>query len=125
MSKNVNEFLKPEEVEVKYVEDGAEKSETYTISRIPCIPAQKILFAGMEAFKSQDFNRLDYAVTQEMFKYVAHNGIVLEHEALINTHVPTPEVLIILQIKMAEKNFSFFGRENFQKHLEVLTKVMG
>lgn len=123
--KQVGELLKTEEVEIEYDEDGVSKVEKYLISRIPAIPAESILLMATEAFQERNFSMLPRTVTMELMKYVAHNNIVLDSEVMINTHIPSVDILIALQVKMAEKNFSFLGQERFQKQLADLRKLLG
>lgn len=123
--KQISELLKTDEVEITFKEDGVEKVEKYIISRIPALQSQAILLSATQAFQERDFSTLPRTVTLELMKYVAHNGIVLDSEVMLNTHVPTVEVLIALQVKMAEKNFDFLGTEGFQKQLEALRKLLG
>jgi len=123
--KQVGELLKTEEVEIEFEEDGEKKVEKYLISRIPAIPAESILLMATEAFQERNFSMLPRTVTMELMKYVAHNNIVLDSEVMINAHIPSVDILIALQVKMAEKNFSFLGQERFQKQLEALRKLLG
>lgn len=123
--KQVSELQKTEEVEIEYEEDGQKKVEKYLISKIPAIPAQTILLAATEAFQERNFQMLPRTVTMELMKYVAHNNIVLDNEVMVNSHVPSVDILITLQVKMAEKNFGFLGQERFQKQLDALRKLLG
>lgn len=123
--KQIGELLKPEEIEIAFKEDGQNKVEKYTISKIPALQAQSILLAATEAFQERNFASIPRVVTLEMMKYVAHNNIVLDSEVMLNTHIPTLEVLIALQIKLAERNFDFLGTESFQEQMAALRKLLG
>jgi len=84
----------------------------YFISAIPAVQAQKIFLTGMSILQSKNFAMLPQALTDEILSFC---GTYNENQAEVqfvnaevtNMFVKDMFVLLQLEVKMIEKNFSF------------------
>lgn len=96
------------------LEDEDGKKRTYILSNFDCVEGRRI-------FSQYPMSALpkigDYEVNEQlMYRIMSHVGIVtpagqrlrLETEALVKNHVPTTEMLGLIEMEMMKKNFSFF-----------------
>lgn len=104
-------FLKPEEF-VLTDDDG--KKHTYILSNFDAVAGRHII----SQYPMTGLPKIgDYALNEKlMFRLMSYVAVVtndgrklrLDTEALINNHVPNFEMLAKLEMKMMEKNCSFF-----------------
>lgn len=124
-------FIKPAEFKLKD-EDGTER--TYILSNFDCIEGRRIF----SLYPQSALPKIgDYEVNEGlMLRIMSHVAIVLSDgrqlrlitDALVKNHVPTTEMLGLIEIEMMKKNFSFFrdGRilGLFEKMAALFTKSL-
>ncbi len=129
MTEEKKPFIKPEEFKLA---DADGKEYIYILSNFPAVAGRKIIsqypLTGLPKFGDYVENE---KLMIELMSYVAvkmSDGREqrLETQALIDNHVPGPEMLVKIEMKMMEKNFSFFrdGRSLnfFDSIAQLLTK---
>lgn len=93
-------------------EDIEIQGKKYFVSSIPAVQAQKIFLTGMSIFQSKNLAMLPQALTDEILSYCGtYNETGAEVQFInpdvVNMMVKDMFVLLKLEVKMVEKNFSF------------------
>lgn len=93
-------------------EDIEIQGKKYFVSSIPAIQAQKIFLTGMSIFQSKNLAMLPQALTDEILSYCGtynESGAEVQfiNPDVVNMMVKDMFVLLKLEVKMVEKNFSF------------------
>lgn len=93
-------------------EDIEIQGKKYFVSAIPAVQAQKIFLTGMSIFQSKNLAMLPQALTDEILSYCgtyneAGGEVQFVNPDVVNMMVRDMFVLLKLEVKMVEKNFSF------------------
>ena len=104
--------------------------DTYFISSIPAVKAQQMMMVGISALGAMDISKLPYSFLMDLLSYcgiqnkATNAEIRFINEDVINTQVTDPMVLIELEARMIEKNFSFFSDGRLARVMTRLGNVL-
>lgn len=119
-------LLKPEEFDLL---DGDKKAKTFIVSNFDCVAGREIItqypLTGMPKLG-------DYGENQKlMFKVMSFVAVItpdgrqlrLSTPELVLNHIDNAEMLMKLEMKMMEKNFSFFKDGRFLDSLDGIVQM--